>query len=188
MALSNKQIAFIDAYIKSWNATQAAIEAGYSEKTARSIGSENLTKPDISEEIKRRIDELAVSSDEVLVRLGEHARGDIGDFLDVNGNVTLTGKKTRLIKKITVRRVVRAEIEEINTTLELYDAQAALQLLGKHHDLFIDKLQVRIEKELDKALDLLETQLDGDTYRRVLTVLSSTKAIAEDTGSGEATE
>jgi phage terminase small subunit len=47
--LSPKQKLFAQNYAKSKNATQAAIDAGYSKKTAKSIGSENLTKPDIQE-------------------------------------------------------------------------------------------------------------------------------------------
>jgi phage terminase small subunit len=50
--LRGKQDAFVKSYILSNNATQAAIEAGYSEKTARFIGSENLTKPNIAAAIK----------------------------------------------------------------------------------------------------------------------------------------
>lgn len=52
--LTPKQQAFCDYYIASGNATEAAIKAGYSEKTAKSIGSENLTKPDILEYIQSR--------------------------------------------------------------------------------------------------------------------------------------
>jgi phage terminase small subunit len=50
--LKGKQDAFVKSYILNNNATQAAIEAGYSEKTARFIGSENLTKPNIAAAIK----------------------------------------------------------------------------------------------------------------------------------------
>ena len=45
--LTQRQEKFCREYVVSYNATQAAIKAGYSEKTARSMGSENLTKPDI---------------------------------------------------------------------------------------------------------------------------------------------
>ncbi|HHZ70018.1 MAG TPA: terminase small subunit [Flavobacteriales bacterium] len=51
--LTPKQDAFVKAYLlNNGNATQAAIDAGYSEKTAKSVGSENLTKPDIARAIK----------------------------------------------------------------------------------------------------------------------------------------
>lgn len=70
MALTQKQRIFCEEYIKTTNATKAAIAAGYSEKTARSIGSENLTKPDISAYIKDRLNEInreqIASTDEVL--------------------------------------------------------------------------------------------------------------------------
>lgn len=56
--LRHKQRAFINEYLKCWNATRAAISAGYSEKTAASIGSENLRKPEIAAELSSRIAEL----------------------------------------------------------------------------------------------------------------------------------
>ena len=52
MALTAKQRAFVEFY--AGNATEAAIKAGYSKDTARSIGQENLTKPDIIAAIKER--------------------------------------------------------------------------------------------------------------------------------------
>ncbi len=45
--MTPKQQRFVDEYLIDLNATQAAIRAGYSKKTARAVGSENLTKPDI---------------------------------------------------------------------------------------------------------------------------------------------
>lgn len=78
--LNDKQRAFVEAYVRSWNATQAAIAAGYSEKTAGSQGHELLKKPEIDAEIKRRLEELTMSEAEVLARLTEHARGDMGPF------------------------------------------------------------------------------------------------------------
>ena len=54
MALTTKQELFVSAYCANgFNATQAAIEAGYSPDSAREIGSENLTKPAVIEEIDR---------------------------------------------------------------------------------------------------------------------------------------
>lgn len=68
--LTPKQKAFADNYIISGNATEAARKAGYSEKTARFMGAENLTKPNILEYIKKRTDptekKRIASGDEVL--------------------------------------------------------------------------------------------------------------------------
>lgn len=58
MALTPKQIRFCEEYLIDLNATQAAIRAGYSEKTATIIGFENLTKPNIQEFIQQRQKEL----------------------------------------------------------------------------------------------------------------------------------
>ncbi|MBM7631746.1 terminase small subunit [Geomicrobium sediminis] len=69
MKMTEKQRRFADYYIESGNATEAAIKAGYSKKTARSVGSENLTKPDISVYIENRLEELA--SERIADRFGE---------------------------------------------------------------------------------------------------------------------
>lgn len=57
--LSEKQQRFVDYYIETGNSAEAARRAGYSEKTARTIGQENLTKPDIIRRIEERNRELA---------------------------------------------------------------------------------------------------------------------------------
>ena len=72
--LTLKQRAFVEAYLDSWNATRAARRAGYrgNSRTLANIGWENIRKHKISAEIERRISEMAMSADEVLLRLGQH--------------------------------------------------------------------------------------------------------------------
>ncbi|HGE7670885.1 TPA: terminase small subunit, partial [Streptococcus pyogenes] len=78
--LTLKQKRFADEYIISANATAAAIKAGYSKKTARSIGQENLTKPDIKAYIDERLEKLEsekiATQEEVLQYLTSIMRGD----------------------------------------------------------------------------------------------------------------
>src|SRR3990172_10933202 len=76
--MTNKRRRFIAAYLKSFNATKAAIEAGYSEKAAAQIGYDLLRIPQISDEIKRHLTASAMSADEVLMRLADLARGEVG--------------------------------------------------------------------------------------------------------------
>ena len=152
MPLSGKQQKFIDEYFAcNFNATRAAINAGYSEKSARSIGYENLTKPDIKAEIDRIFEENTMPAGEILTRLTEHARGDLGDFLDDNGSIDLKKAReqgrTRLIKKI--KRTVTTYTDEqgngkesFTDEIELHSPQPALQLLGKHRGLFVDRSEV----------------------------------------------
>ena len=58
MKLTAKQKKFANNYIETGNATQSAIDAGYSKKTAKSVGSENLTKPDIKAYIAEKMREI----------------------------------------------------------------------------------------------------------------------------------
>lgn len=79
--LTEKQKRFIDFYIETANATESARRAGYSEKTARSVGQENLTKPDIKKAIDKRLKELEstriADTKEVLETLTAVMRGEM---------------------------------------------------------------------------------------------------------------
>jgi hypothetical protein len=88
-----------------------------------------------------------MSADEVLVRLTQHARGSMAPFIRRDTDGDLYGfdlsetQPLHLVKKASVtRRRQKDDRDEIVTvetvTIELYDAQAALALLGKHHKLF----------------------------------------------------
>jgi phage terminase small subunit len=141
--LSRKQQSFIIEYLKSWNATDAAIKAGYSEKTARQQGSRLLTKVDISEVIAQRLSEMKVSADEAIVGLSDIARSDISNFVDVvNGLPIIDFEKAKkagklhLLKKITYGKGT--------ISFELYDKQAALNTLARHHGLLTEKIQIDV--------------------------------------------
>lgn len=161
MALSNKQRVFVEEYLRTWNATEAARRAGYSEKTAYSIGQENLKKPEVKAAIEARIAEKAMSADEVLLRLADQARSTMADFINDAGEVDLrTAKdngKLHLVKSYTVT-------DKGTERVELYDAQAALVHLGRHHGLFVDKVEhsgkVGMSFSADDAAQA-ERELDG---------------------------
>lgn len=139
MALNNKQQLFVDSYLQCFNATKAALDAGYSDKTARAIGAENLTKPDIAEAISQRLREAAMSADEVLMRLAEHARGEHSKYISQDGYVKIADLvadgKAHLIKEIE-------EAKDGTTKYKFYDAQSALNTLARHHGLLIDRREI----------------------------------------------
>lgn len=89
--LTDKQIFFCQEYLKDFNATQAAIRAGYSEDTARSIGNENLTKPNIQKllsELKGDITQRnEITIDELIGELKCLAFYNPKDFYDEDGNL-----------------------------------------------------------------------------------------------------
>ena len=90
MALSSKRQAFCDAYIANgMNATQAAVEAGYSERTAYSQGNRLLKNDEVREYIKSRMDALTeeriVTGNEVLAFLSDVMRGEVEEtFIGVD--------------------------------------------------------------------------------------------------------
>lgn len=88
MALTVKQQKFADEYIISGNATQAAITAGYSKKTAYAMGAENLKKPVITEYIKKQCEEVTakkvISQQEILERLSKFGRGEATETVVTN--------------------------------------------------------------------------------------------------------
>ena len=92
MALNERQKAFADYYIELGNATQAAIKAGYSEDSARSIGSENLTKPDISAYIESRLADIrakrVADANEVIEFYTAVMRGEVKDQFGLDASLS----------------------------------------------------------------------------------------------------
>lgn len=119
-----KQKRFCDEYLIDLNATQAAIRAGYSPNTAKQIGSEHLTKPDIQDYIKQRLaekdDALIAKQDEVLKYLTRVMRRQEPEYATA---VVAEGGG-----------VTRVEVTELPT--KVADANRAAELLGKRYSLF----------------------------------------------------
>jgi len=142
--LTDKQQAFVYEYIKDLNGTDAARRAGYkgTDNTLAVIAHENLRKPKIRAAIDQLLRERALTAAEVVSRLTDQARGIPEDCFTVFGTmIAVDFEKLRehgllhLVKKVTYGRDGRP-------TIEFYDAQSALQLLGKYHKLFTDRVQV----------------------------------------------
>lgn len=89
MSLTQKQKRFVQEYLVDLNATAAAIRAGYSEKTANRIASENLSKPDIQsaiqEAIEKRQKRTEITQDMVLRETAKLAFFDVRKMFDGNG-------------------------------------------------------------------------------------------------------
>lgn len=95
MALTERQARFVQEYLKDGNATRAAIAAGYSEKTARSTGAENLTKPDIAAAIAKaqveRTKRTQIDIDYVIQRLAIEAERE-GEGASHSARVSALGQ------------------------------------------------------------------------------------------------
>lgn len=145
--LTEKQRRFCDEYLIDLNATQAAIRAGYSPKTAAAIAAENLTKPKVAENIKKRMDEkedaLIAKQDEVLKYLTAVMRREMKEFVVV----TCMEEKTEVIPgegggKPTRRTTKKEEPKVVEIPARLCDANKAAELLGKRYGLFTDRVDV----------------------------------------------
>lgn len=133
MALSKKRRAFINEYLVDFNGTQAAIRAGYSERSASSIGSEILKIPEVAEEISRRVAERTMTANEALMRLAEMARADLSDYISRDGldvERMVADGKGHLVKGV---KRVQTQYDD-RTEVEIHDVQAALKLILDHHD------------------------------------------------------
>ena len=162
--LTAKQKRFCDEYLICLNATQAAIKAGYSKNTARNIGHENLTKPDIREYIEKRMAEkeeaLIAKQDEVLKYLTSVMRRELKEV------AVVTTMEKRVFyapdEKGTMRKneVTKETPKLVEYPAKLSDANRAAELLGKRWGLWERGQDSGEETEGDGFLEALrgETQ------------------------------
>ena len=158
MKLTAKQIRFVDEYMVDFNATQAAIRAGYKAKTAHVIGAENLRKPKIAEEIARRQKDLQrrteVTQDRVVKELARIAFANIADYVHVETQTRTKDDGTETTYQIVMlsetedlsadQRAALATVKQsVNgVEIKLHDKIKALELLGRHIGMFNDKLSL----------------------------------------------
>lgn len=155
--LTAKQQRFCDEYLIDLNATQAAIRAGYSEKNARNIASENLAKPNIREYIDNRLAEkekaLIADQNEVLKYLTATMRREKKECI-----VVTTSEERSIyapddngtMRKQTVKKET-PQIVEIPARLS--DANKAAELLGKAYGLYTEKVEADVDMDLNINID-----------------------------------
>ena len=165
--MTKKQKRFAEEYLIDLNATQAAIRAGYSPDTAKEIGCENLTKPNIraciDREMAERSKRTGVNADRVVMELAKVAFVNAVDVIDPK---TATVKEdapsedTAAIQSVKVKTFGDDGLER---EIKMADKLKALELLGKHMGMFKDKVELSgvLDSEKTKLDDLLQ-QMRGD--------------------------
>lgn len=155
--LTDKQELFAREYLKDLNATQAAIRAGYSEKSAAAQGCENLTKPNIAARIielkKERNEEVGIDAAYVLKRLVEIDEMDVIDILKDDGGLKMVHEWPKVWRTTlsgldiltTVTNFDETTMENILKKIKWPDKFKNLELLGKHISVMAFKEQASHE-------------------------------------------
>lgn len=162
MKLTEKQRRFVDYYVETGNASEAARRAGYSEKTAGWIGQENLQKPTIKAAVDARLKELEdkriARADEVMQFLTSTLRGEVKEERVV---VEGTGEGRSDARIIKVQVSARDRLEAAKSLLKRYP----MQLDAKEQKLKLQKLENEIraaEQVDDDAVTIVDDLGDGD--------------------------
>jgi len=177
MALTDKQEMFCREYLIDLNATQAAIRAGYSGNTARKIGSENLTKPDIAQRIidlkSSRNERVEINADYVLRRLVEIDEMDVLDILRDDGGLKMVHEWPKIWRTTlsgldiltTVTNFDETTMENILKKIKWPDKVKNLELLGKHISVMAFKEQAAHEHTGKNGGPIEVAALTKDEYK-----------------------
>ena len=159
--LTPKQRRFVNEYLIDLNATQAAIRAGYSKKTAQQIGAENLSKPVIQAEIQKRQvklqNKLEITQERVLQELAAIAFANGADFAKVVNTGLLPTVEMIPTDELAPEKlpaIAGIKANQYGVEVKLHDKVKALELLGKYLGTFEGgATQEQSENNLFEAVD-----------------------------------
>lgn len=155
--LTNKQKAFVEEYLVDLNATQAAIRAGYSAKTADRIGPELLGKTWVSEAIQAamaaRSERTEITSDRVLQELAKIGFANMADYMKCTPDgdpyldfSSLTRDQAAALVEVTVEDYLEGRGDDARSVrrvkFKLADKRAALVDCGKHLGMFVERKEI----------------------------------------------
>lgn len=147
--MTAKEKRFCEEYLIDGNATKAAIRAGYSQKSAKSIGSENLTKPDLHAYIEKlqaeRSRRTGITADRVLEELAKIGFVKATDV--INGSTgeikeDAAPEDLACISSIKVKVIPTEDGPIVEREVKLVDKNKSLEMLGKHLGLFTENVKV----------------------------------------------
>lgn len=164
--LTDKQQRFVDEYLIDLNATQAAIRAGYSVRTANEQGAQNLAKLSIQDAISRKMAarsrRTGVNAERVVLELAKVAFAKMTDIVDSNGKIKEDASPDDLacIESIKYKESDNEYGGSVEREVKIASKLKALELLGKHLGMWSDKFNVTVEKS--EKLDDIISQLGGE--------------------------
>lgn len=162
--LTGLQRLFVTEYLVDLNATQAAIRAGYSKKSASRQGVDLLQIPHVAEAIRqrqaKRLSKVEATAERVLDELARIAFADLRDV------ATWTGSSVQLRPSDDIPPNAAIAIESVASgqwgpKITLHSKTKALELLAKHHGLLVDRVKVEnpedVARQFAEALRAMET-------------------------------
>lgn len=170
--LTDKQRRFVSEYLIDLNATQAAIRAGYSQNTARVIGCENLTKPDIQEAIQEEREKLSkrteITQEKVLQEYARIAFFDPRKMFDEAGNpLNISDLDDDTAAAVAGLEVVKEVDRDTGATsftkkYKISNKLGALDSIAKHLGMFSDAASAK-GRENNNLLDAIrDTEVTAD--------------------------
>ncbi len=141
MALTNKQRAFVEHYLgdAQWNATEAAKLAGYSgDRNALAVrGSQNIRNRKIQEHIRRRLEEMGATTEELIQRWLHRIRADISPYINTERG---KGLDVEALKDAGLGFLIKGVRETKDaTTILLRDPDVAEDKLARALGMFVEK-------------------------------------------------
>lgn len=175
--ITQKQARFIEEYCIDFNGTQAAVRAGYSEKTAAAQAYETLRKPHIARAVDQRLKHLSSLAEwdavAVLKRLQEELTADIADIIDADSGALKAVHdwplvwRRGLVAGIKTREIFDADGDVVGQVQEvkLSDRVKRLELVGRHVAVQAWREKREIDVPQDSPLAQLARQLEGTGLR-----------------------
>lgn len=163
MLRTQKQETFCLRYFETGNATQAALDAGYSPKWARSQASENLSKPHINQridELRKKVEDASVATVlEMQQMLTQVIRGRFADFMT---NLTPEKLRSPALKRLRVRESPAGKTTtiELNCPMEAVEKLAKLMGIWKDGSINIDARSIHVGEEGDDPKQALSSLID----------------------------
>lgn len=151
--LTEKQKRFAEEYVVDLNATQAAIRAGYSARTAGAVAHKLLKKAEIQALIQElqqaRSGRTGITQDRTLTEIARIALFDPagvlsfeGDTITVRAASEITEDARRAIKSIRIRKTIDGAGNEVEVMdITFHDKTRNLELLGRHLGMFVDRIK-----------------------------------------------
>lgn len=159
--MTRKQQMFIKEYLVDLNATQAAIRAGYSAKTANEQGARMLAnasiKAAVQEEMDKRATKLELTADKVLSEISYMAFYDPADFAGIKNPDDIAQLPEHVRKAVVGWSWDKAG----NFVIKLSPKTPSQELLGRHLKLFTDKLEVEVGEGLAESIQAARERAKG---------------------------